>query len=151
MTVTVNSFYKNLALWLLIGLIMVTLFNLFQSGSGKVVDLDYSDFLAKIEEGKVTDVVISENNVKGTLKEGNVAFRTYAPNDPDMIKSLKAKGLKIVAKPPDEKSLWMMVLINMAPFVLFLVVWIFFMRQMQMGGSKAMSFGKSKARLLTEN
>ena len=59
--------------------------------------------------------------------------------------------MKIVAKPPDEKSLWMMLLINMAPFVLFLVVWIFFMRQMQMGGSKAMSFGKSKARLLTES
>ena len=67
-----NSFYKNLALWLLIGLIMVTLFNLFQSGSGKVVDLDYSDFIAKIEEGKVTDVEIRENNVKGTLDRKSV-------------------------------------------------------------------------------
>jgi len=147
----VNSFYKNLALWLLIGLIMVTLFNLFQSGGGKVTDLDYSDFLSKVEAGQISEVEIREKNVKGVLKEGNTAFKTYLPDDPELIKSLKGKGVKIVAKPPDEKSLWMMLLINSAPFVLFLVVWIFFMRQMQMGGSKALSFGKSKARLLTES
>jgi cell division protease FtsH len=145
----VNSFYKNLALWLLIGLIMVTVFNLFQSGSAKIQELDYSDFLAKVEEGKVVDVEIRERNVKGTLKEGG-AFRTYAPDDPDMMKSLKGKGVKIVAKPSEDKSIWMLLLINIAPFVLFIVVWVFFMRQMQMGGSKALSFGKSKARLLTE-
>jgi cell division protease FtsH len=148
----VNSFYKNLALWLLIGLIMVTLFNLFQSGTGKVTDLDYSEFLAKVEEGKVSDVEIREKNVKGTLagKDGG-AFRTYLPDDPELIKTLKAKGVKIVAKPAEEKSFWMLLLINSAPFILFIVVWVFFMRQMQMGGSKALSFGKSKARLLTES
>jgi cell division protease FtsH len=97
----VNSFYKNLALWLLIGLIMVTLFNLFQSGGGKVVDLDYSDFLAKVEAGLIADVEIREKNVKGTLKEGNAAFKTYLPDDPELIKSLKGKGVKIVAKPPE--------------------------------------------------
>jgi len=147
----VNSFYKNLALWLLIGLIMVTLFNLFQSGDEKVNDLDYSQFLASVEQGKVAEVEIRDKDVKGTLREGGGTFRTYLPDDPTLIATLKDKGVKIVAKPPEDKSFWMVLLINSAPFVLFLVVWIFFMRQMQMGGSKALSFGKSKARLLTEN
>lgn len=80
-----NSFYKNLALWLLIGLIMVTLFNLFQSGAPKPVDLDYSEFLAKIESGEIVDVEIREKNVKGTLKEGKSAFRTYLPDRKSVV------------------------------------------------------------------
>ncbi len=144
-----NSFYKNLALWLLIGLILVTLFNLFQTGSSTEEEIDYSEFLRRIEAGEVAEVEIRDQNIKGVF-EDKTSFKTYVADDPELIKSLKEQGVKIVAKPSEEKSIWVALLINSVPFLLFIALWIFFMRQMQVGGSKALSFGKSKARLLTE-
>jgi len=146
----VNTFYKNLALWLLVGLIIVTLFNLFQSKSSpEEEEINYSEFLARVQEGQVREVEIRDKNVKGVSSDNQV-FKTYVADDPELIGSLKEKGIKIVAKPSEEKSLWMALLINSIPFVLFIALWVFFMRQMQVGGSKALSFGKSKARLLAE-
>jgi cell division protease FtsH len=144
-----NSFYKNLALWLLVGLVMVTLFNLFQSGKSEEGEIDYSEFLSRIEQGEVSEVEIRDKSVKGVFTD-NSPFKTYVADDPDLISALKEKGVKIVAGPSEETSLWMALLINSVPFLLFIVLWVFFMRQMQMGGSKALSFGKSKAKLLTE-
>ena len=145
-----NSFYKNLALWLLVGLIIVTLFNLFQSGTSKHEEIDYSEFLARVEEGEVKEVEIRDKDVTGVFSD-NRPFKTYVADGPELIGALKEQGVKIVAGPSDEKSIWMALLINTVPFLLFIVLWVFFMRQMQMGGSKALSFGKSKARLLTES
>jgi cell division protease FtsH len=144
-----NSFYKNLALWLLVGLIMVTLFNLFQSGKTDEGEIDYSEFLTRIEQGEVGEVEIRDKSIKGVFTD-NTPFKTYMADDPDLIGALKEKGVKIVAGPSEEKSIWLALLINSIPFLLFIVLWVFFMRQMQMGGSKALSFGKSKAKLLTE-
>jgi cell division protease FtsH len=145
-----NSFYRNLALWLLVGLIMVTLVSHFQSDKTAGEEIDYSEFLARIEQGEVVEVEIRDRSVKGKLTDSS-SFETYAADDPELIGALKEKGVKIVAGPSDEKSIWMALLINTVPFLLFIVLWIFFMRQMQMGGSKALSFGKSKAKLLTES
>jgi cell division protease FtsH len=144
-----NSFYKNLALWLLVGLIVVTLFNLFQSGKSEEGEIDYSEFLSRIEQGQVSEVEIRNKSVKGVFTD-NTPFKTYVADDPDLIGALKEKGVKIVAGPSEEKSIWVILLINSVPFLLFIGLWVFFMRQMQMGGGKALSFGKSKAKLLTE-
>ncbi len=145
-----NNFYKNLALWLILFLIMITLWNLLKTETGKVEDLIFSDFLAKVDDGTVTEVAIKDRNIIGQLKDGT-RFKTYAPDYPELVSVLRGKKVRIAAKPPEEKSLWMAILLNMAPFLLLILLWVFFMRQMQVGGSKALSFGKSKARLLTQN
>jgi cell division protease FtsH len=145
-----NSFYRNLALWLLVGLIIVTLFNLFQDKSSTEEEVNYSEFLSRVEKEQVVEVEIRDKSIKGVLRDGT-SFKSYAADDPDLIKALKEKGVKIVAGPSEEKSIWLALLINSIPFLLFIGLWIFFMRQMQMGGNKALSFGKSKARLLTES
>jgi cell division protease FtsH len=145
-----NNFYRNLALWLLVGLIIVTLFNLFQEKSSPEEEVNYSEFLSRVEGDLVVEVEIRDKNVKGILRDGT-PFKSYAADDPDLIKVLKEKGIKIVAGPSEEQSIWLALLINSIPFVLFIGLWVFFMRQMQMGGNKALSFGKSKAKLLTES
>jgi cell division protease FtsH len=145
-----NNFYRNLALWLLVGLIIVTLFNLFQEKSSPEEEVDYSEFLSRVDRDLVAEVEIRDKTVKGILRDGT-PFKSYAADDPDLIKVLKEKGIKIVAGPSEEQSIWLALLINSIPFVLFIGLWIFFMRQMQMGGNKALSFGKSKAKLLTES
>jgi cell division protease FtsH len=109
----------------------------------------FSEFIAAVERGEVGEVVIQGNNIQGKYKNGG-QFRTFAPDDPQLMKSLREKDVKIAAKPDDE-SPWYMVLLNWFPMLLMIGVWIFFMRQMQAGGGKAMSFGKSRAKLLTEN
>jgi cell division protease FtsH len=98
----------------------------------------------------VQEVVIQGSNIQGKYKSGE-RFRTFAPNDPELVKSLRAKNVKIAAKPEDESPWYMVLLLNWFPMLLLIGVWIFFMRQMQVGGGKAMSFGKSRAKLLTEN
>jgi cell division protease FtsH len=147
-----NNFYKNMALWLILFLVMITLWNLLKTDTQKVEELVFSDFMAKVDAGEVSEVLVKEQNLSGRLKDkDSTRFRTYAPDYPGLIQSLRDKNVKISARPPEEKSLWMAVLLNLAPFVLLIVMWAFFMRQMQVGGNKAMSFGKSRARLLTES
>jgi cell division protease FtsH len=148
----VNNFGKNLALWIVIGLLLVALFNLFQTSSsrGPQATLAFSDFVNDVNRGQVADVTIQGNNISGHFTDSR-AFTTYAPNDPTLVNRLIEKGVRITAAPVDENvpSLFG-VLISWFPMLLLIGVWIFFMRQMQGGGGRAMGFGKSRARLLTE-
>jgi len=148
----VNNFGKNLALWIVIGLLLVALFNLFQTSSnrGPQSTLAFSDFATDVNRGSVTDVTIQGNNITGHFSDGR-AFTTYSPNDPGLVNRLMDKGVRITAAPLDENvpSLFG-ILVSWFPMLLLIGVWIFFMRQMQGGGGRAMGFGKSRARLLTE-
>lgn len=146
------NFSKNLALWIIIGLLVLALFNMFQGTSQRagVNELAFSEFVTRVEEGDVRSVTIKGNQIYGNLQSGG-NFQTYAPNDPQLVERLTEKGVTIRAEPSEEGSptLWG-VLISWFPMLLLIGVWIFFMRQMQGGGGKAMGFGKSKAKLLTE-
>ena len=147
-----GSFGKNLALWIIIGLVLVALFQVFQGSSTRQTstDLAFSQFLAEVEAGQVQDVTIQGNTITGHYTSGS-AFNTYAPYDPELVKTLRANDVQIAAMPADEGGLSIIgILISWFPLLLFIGVWIFMMRQMQSGGGKAMGFGKSRARLLTE-
>jgi len=148
----VNNIGKNLALWVIIGLLLIAVFNLFQgpSSRGPVNSLAFSDFLAEIESKQIADVTIQGHVINGHYSDGR-AFSTYAPDDPGLIKRLSDSGVRISAAPTDDNVPTLFgIFINWFPMLLLIGVWIFFMRQMQGGGGKAMGFGKSKARLLTE-
>src|SRR5213593_2154691 len=143
-----NPFYKNLALWMVIGLIVILLFNLFQANQSPRGEIVFSDFLKKVDAGEVREVTLRGNSVTGRLSDGS-AFRTFTAEYPDLVKSLRDKGVKIEVKPPDNNP-WYAILLQWVPMLLFIGVWIFFMRQMQGGGAKALSFGKARARLISE-
>ncbi|HET7874700.1 MAG TPA: ATP-dependent zinc metalloprotease FtsH [Methylomirabilota bacterium] len=143
-----NPFYKNLALWMVIGLIVILLFQLFQTSQPQRGEIVFSDFLKKVEAGEVREVTLKGNTVTGRLSDGST-FRTITVDYPDMIKSFKQHGVKIDVKPPDT-GFWFQLFAQLLPVMLFLGVWIFFMRQMQGGGAKALSFGKARARLISE-
>jgi cell division protease FtsH len=143
---------KNLALWVIIGLLLVALFNIFQgpSSRGAQSKLAYSDFIAEVDRGQVANVNIQGQNISGHFTDGR-AFSTYAPQDPNLVGSLKGKGVRISAAPSEDGTPSLLgVLLSWFPMLLLIGVWVFFMRQMQSGGGKAMGFGKSRARLLTE-
>ena len=143
-----RPFYKNLVLWLVISLFFILLFNLFNQPHKASQEMDYSQFLSLLDQDKILEVTIKGNNISGLNTSGE-RFKTYAPEDPELIKIIRAKGIKIIAKPAEDNPWYMTILISWFPMLLLIGVWIFFMRQVQSGG-KAMSFGKSKARLLSE-
>jgi cell division protease FtsH len=143
-----NPFYKNLALWMVIGLIVILLFQLFSTQQQTRGEIVFSDFIKKVEAGEVRDVTIRGKAVSGHLADSSL-FRTYTADYPELVKLLKDRGVKIEAK-PDDGSPWYMIIANWVPMLLFIGVWIFFMRQMQGGGAKALSFGKARARLISE-
>ncbi|NPA93825.1 MAG: ATP-dependent metallopeptidase FtsH/Yme1/Tma family protein [Thermodesulfobacteria bacterium] len=143
-----NTFYKNLSLWLVIGLVVVFLFNLFNKPQTNVQEITYSDFLNYVEQGKVAKVTIQNEKVEGVF-ENQQKFRTAIPyQDKDLIPELKKKGVIIQVKPVEETPWYLTLLISWFPMLLLIGVWIFFMRQMQTGGGRAMSFGRSKAKML---
>ncbi len=144
-----NPFFKNLALWLVIGLIMVLVFNIFNQTQPMQKELIFSDFMNKVEQGQVSEVTIRGSDITGRLTD-NTAFHTYTAEDKDMISLLRKQGVKITAKPAEGQPWYMSILISWLPMLLFIGVWVFFMRQMQGGGAKALSFGKSRARLLSD-
>jgi cell division protease FtsH len=145
-----NPFYKNLALWMVIGLVVVLLFNVFSGLSEKGgLEPNYSDFLKSVETGRVESVTMRGNLVTGRLKDG-AEFRTHIVDSPDLVRLLREKGVRISVKPPDQNPWYMSLLVSWLPMLLFIGVWIFFMRQMQGGGAKALSFGKARARLISE-
>jgi cell division protease FtsH len=146
----VNPFYKNLALWLVISLMMILLFNLFNQSRIQDSEISYTEFMARVEKGNVAGVVIQGQEISGTQVDG-ARFKTFAPDDADLINILRSRGVTIKAKPPTESPWYMNILVSWFPMVLLIGVWIFFMRQMQSGGGKALSFGKSRARLLSEH
>lgn len=143
-----NQFYKNLALWLVICLMMILLFNIFKTPNRGSSYVSYSDFLNMVEDGGVIQVTIQGDNISGMSTKG--LFKTYAPKDPELIQLLRSKEVKITAKPKDDSS-WFQVFLSWVPMLLLIGVWIFFMRQMQVGGGKALSFGKSRARLMSDS
>ncbi|OQX65502.1 MAG: cell division protein FtsH [Desulfococcus sp. 4484_242] len=143
-----NPFYKNLALWLVISLMMVMLFQIFKQPDRARTGISYSDFLTMVESGSVHQVTIQGDNIAGMSTQG--PFKTYAPKDPDLISLLRSKGVEITVR-PEEDSSWFQVFLSWVPMLLLIGVWIFFMRQMQAGGGKALSFGKSRARLLSDS
>ena len=144
-----NPFYKNLALWLVITLLMVMLYNLFNQQQLAQNDISYSEFLSMVESDRVAEVTIQGQEIRVTDLNRST-FKIYAPQDPTLIQRLKDKGIVINAKPPAESPWYMSVLVSWFPMIVLIGVWIFFMRQMQSGGGKAMSFGKSRARLLSD-
>jgi cell division protease FtsH len=148
-----NSNFRNLAIWVVIALLLVALFNLFQQGGGqrgRGDEISYSEFLDGVEAGQVADVTIQKHKIWGTYK--NLKFVTIAPpGDSDLVERLRKKNVKFTAKPPeDDVPSILGLLASWFPMLLLIGVWIFFMRQMQSGGGRAMGFGKSKAKLLTE-
>ncbi len=145
-----NPFYKNLALWLVISLMMILLFKLFNQTGLQDSEISYTDFIGEVEKGNVAGVVIQGQEISGTQVDGN-RFKTFAPQDADLISTLRSRGVTIKAKPPAESPWYMNLLVSWFPMILLIGVWIFFMRQMQSGGGKALSFGKSRARLLSEH
>jgi len=147
-----SPFYKNIALWLLISLVMIFLFNYFNTAehARSKASLSYSQFLELVKSDKVKSVVLQGEEINGEQKEGQ-PFKSYAPQDPDLIKLLQRKGVEITAKPKDDSPWYTTLLVSWLPMLVLVGIWIFFMRQMQSGGGKAMSFGKSRARLMTES
>jgi cell division protease FtsH len=143
-----NPFYKNLALWLVISLMVIMLFQVFKQPDRTSTTIGYSDFLSMVENGSVIQVVIEGQNITGTSSQG--PFKTFAPQDNELIPILRRNDVKISVK-PEESSQWFQIFISWVPMLLLLGIWIFFLRQMQAGGGKALSFGKSRARLMSDS
>src|SRR5213596_294427 len=145
-----NQVYKNLARGMVIGLIVILLFTVFQGAQqGGQEQPNFSEFLKAVDQGRVDSVVIRGNHVTYSLKDSAQMLRTYIVEYPELIKTLKDRGVRIAVKPPDANP-WYAIFLQWVPMLLFIGVWIFFMRQMQGGGAKALSFGKARARLISE-
>ena len=143
---------RNLVLWVIILVLIVALYNLFQASTSipQSREISFTEFMASVEGNEVNSVTIQGNNITGKTRDGT-PFQTYAPEDPSLVPSLRANGVDIKAVPrSDGETTLLSILISWFPMLLLIGVWIFFMRQMQGGGGKAMGFGKSKAKLLTE-
>ena len=143
-----NRLNKNIALWLGVVLVFVLLINLFSQPRVRRDEINFSEFLDLLEKGEVSEVVIQGNNVQGTLLSGK-EFKTYNPGYSKLIEDLRAKEVMIIGE-EERQSPWTTILISWFPMIIIIAIWIFLMRQMQAGGGKAMSFGKSRAKLLTE-
>jgi len=134
-------------MWLVIGLTMILLFNLFNKPQSQHVDISYSDFINSVESGAITKVSIDGDQITGTLRGGN-DFRTITPDDSELVPMLRKKGVDITVKQKEDTPWYVTILVSWFPMILLIGVWIFFMRQMQMGGRGALSFGKTRARLM---
>ena len=147
--IRLNPLQKNIALWLVISLVFVFLYHLFNQPKNTPGTLIFSDFVSTVEKGQVTEVTIQGENISGKLADGK-AFKTYMPKDAQLIPLFREKNVRVSAKPVEDSPWYMNILISWFPMLLLIGIWIFFMRQMQSGGGKAMAFGKSKARLVTD-
>jgi cell division protease FtsH len=148
-----QQFYKNLALWVVILVVMLLLFTTLKQNEPVPPEIRLSEFMEQVDTNQVDSVSIEEGSIQGKYADGR-KFTTYAPPasiDNEFLSNLRQRGISTEVKPRDEGSFWRQIMIMWFPLVLFIGLWVFFIRQMQSGGGKAMSFGKSKARLLTEN
>ena len=148
-----QQFYKNMALWVVLLLMMILLVTVLRENREAPAPKEYTEFIAMLEKGEIAEVTVEEGHVTGSTRNGE-PFATYvAPvlNTEFAAKLAEARDLKIEARPKRESSVWQQMLIWWVPFIILIGLWVFFVRQMQSGGGKAMSFGKSRARLLTEN
>ena len=147
-----NANLRNFALWVIIVLLLLALFSLFQSPGQRTSanEISFSQLLSDVDQGRVRDVVIEGPNISGAFTDGR-QFQTYAPNDPSLVQRLYGKGVAITARAPSDNVPWFVsLLVSWLPFIALIGVWIFLSRQMQGAGGKAMGFGKSRAKLLTE-
>ncbi len=146
-----SNFGRNLALWVIIALLLVLLFNWFtpNTGARPGSTIAYSEFISEVNTGRVHDVTIQGRIIGGQLNDGR-SFQTYAPDDPALVTRLTDKGVRVTAKPEENDNQVLHYLATWFPMLLLIGVWVFFMRQMQSGGGRAMGFGKSRARMLTE-
>jgi cell division protease FtsH len=143
--------FKNIAIWLVVALVLMTVFNQFGTHQAAQSQVDYSQFLDEVKQGQVAKVTIENHVLKGVKTDGKT-FTSYAPSDPWMVSDLLKNGVVVQAKPEEEPSFLMSLFVSWFPMLLLIGVWVFFMRQMQGGGKGgAFSFGKSKARLLDES
>ena len=149
-----NSNFQKLAVWVLILVLLAVLFNMFNNNtaeSRRGEEITYSEFLTAVDAGNVTEATISGKRITGKLGDSGVTFQTYAAEDPGLVERLRQKNVKFKVAPRDEDVPSILsVLLNWFPMLLLIAVWIFFMRQMQSGSGRAMGFGKSRAKLLTE-
>ncbi|MFA9473295.1 MAG: ATP-dependent zinc metalloprotease FtsH [Filomicrobium sp.] len=149
-----NSNFQKLAVWVLILVLLAVLFNMFNNNtaeSRRGEEITYSEFLTAVDAGNVTEATISGKRITGKLGDSGATFQTYAPEDPGLVERLRQKNVKFKVAPRDEDVPSILsVLLNWFPMLLLIAVWIFFMRQMQSGSGRAMGFGKSRAKLLTE-
>jgi cell division protease FtsH len=146
-----NNLFKNVAIWLVIALILMTVFNQFGAKPTTQAQVDYSQFIEEVRQGQVAKVTIEGQVLKGIRTDGR-RFTTYAPSDPWLVSDLLKNGVVVEAKPEEQPSMLMSIFISWFPMLLLIGVWIFFMRQMQGGGrGGAFSFGKSRARMLDES
>jgi cell division protease FtsH len=143
------NIYRSLLIWILIGAMIILLFNLVNTPKKTGDEIIFSDFMSRLENGEVEEVVIKDSNITGQFKDGK-KFKTYAPEYPDLVKVLRSQNVKITVKPSEQNPWYWNLLFSWGPIILLAVIWIFFMRQMQTGGNKALSFGKAKARLASE-
>ena len=146
-----NSGFRNFAIWVIIALLLVALFNMFQAQNqrDRPSEISYSDFLNSVSAKTVEEVTIKGDSITGKLNNGET-FTTFAPQDPKLVEELRTAGVKINARPIEEEFSLLGVILSWFPMLILIAVWIFFMRQMQSGSGRAMGFGKSKAKLLTE-
>jgi cell division protease FtsH len=146
-----NNIFKNVGIWLIIALILMTVFNQFNTRQTTQAQVDYSTFIEEVRQGVVAKVTIEGHVLRGVRADGR-RFTTYAPSDPWLVSDLLRAGVQVEAKPQEEPSMLMSIFVSWFPMLLLIGVWIFFMRQMQGGGKGgAFSFGKSKARLLDQD
>src|SRR6516225_1459201 len=147
-----NANLRNFALWVIIVLLLLALFTLFQNPGQRTTsqDISFSQLLNEVDQGRVRDVLIQGPEIHGTFTDGR-SFQTYAPNDPSLIQRLYGKGVSITARPQQNDVPWFVsLLVSWLPFIALIGVWIFLSRQMQGAGGKALGFGKSRAKLLTD-
>src|SRR5439155_448541 len=150
-----NTIPRNFGLWLLLLLMGLLLWSIVTKQQPREPEVSYSRFIEAVDEGRVSEVTIQGKNIRGRYRgdhgEPGEGFKTFSPDDPDLVKLLREKNVTIDARPEDAEPWYFVALVQWAPMLLLVGVWIFFMRQMQVGGGKAMSFGKSRAKLLSEN
>lgn len=141
---------RGLFIWLLIGVLMILLYSLINTPKKTDQEIVFSEFMQKVDAGTVQDVTIKEHTITGTLADGK-KFKTYTPPEyPDLVSTLRQKNVRISAKPPDQSPWYYTFFFSFGPILLLVVIWIFFMRQMQTGGNKALSFGKARVKLISD-
>ena len=143
---TVNPFNKGVFIWLFIILLILFLFNIYHKPRKQFESVAFSDFLDSIAADQVSSVTVQGKNITGILKDGR-DFKTFAADDPELMKLMRQHKVRIQAKPDDDSGIWQSIFVSWFPMLLLIGVWIFFMRQMQAGGGKALAFGKSRARM----
>ena len=144
-----NQFSRNLALWLVLALLVLLVVNMFQGQQTRDTEIGYSQFVSDLASGRIDEVTVQGDVIRGRLDAAE-SFRTHGPRE-DAIERLLEIGVPFSDQPPADDPWYVVLLVQWFPMLLLVGVWIFFMRQMQMGGGKAMAFGKNRAKLLNEN